>query len=76
MEFAVGSGPADIAGTTLTFTGEGFVSLVASQPGNAAYNAAPEVMNVFEVTDPGLAPVLSKTAVNVREAGERRFSCG
>ncbi len=73
VSFAVGSGPASIAGTTLTFTGAGSVSIVASQAGNAAYNAAPDVTNTFDVTEPDLAVVLSQAAVNVREAGEGRF---
>ncbi|HPT17401.1 MAG TPA: discoidin domain-containing protein, partial [Kiritimatiellia bacterium] len=73
VSFAVGSGPANIAGTTLTFTGAGSVSIVASQAGNAAYNAAPDVTNTFDVTEPDLAVVLSQAAVNVREAGEGRF---
>ncbi|MGD9612978.1 MAG: discoidin domain-containing protein, partial [Kiritimatiellia bacterium] len=73
VDFAVGSGPGSIAGTTLTFTGEGSVSIVASQPGNATYNAAPAVTNVFDVTEPDLAIVLSQTDVNVRENGEGRF---
>ena len=73
VSFAVASGPASLAGTALTFTGAGSVSIVASQAGNATYNAAPNVTNVFDVAEPKLAPVLSKSAVNVREAGEGRF---
>ena len=73
VEFAVGSGPASIAGTTLTFTGAGSVSIVASQPGNATYNAAPEVTNTFDVAEPELGILLNKAEVNVRENGEGRF---
>ena len=73
VEFAVGSGPGSIDGTTLTFTGAGSVSIVASQPGNGTYNAAPEITNTFDVAEPDLAIVLSQTNVNVRENGEGRF---
>ncbi|MFH0909522.1 MAG: MBG domain-containing protein [bacterium] len=51
VSFAVGSGPASIAGgTNLTFTGTGSVWIVASQAGNANWNAAPDVTNTFDVT--------------------------
>ncbi len=73
VDFAVASGPASIEGTTLTFSGAGTVSIVASQDGNSNWNAAPDVTNTFDVTEPDLAVVLSQTNVNVREAGEGRF---
>ena len=51
VSFAVGSGPGTIAGgTNLTFTGAGSVSIVASQAGDANWNAAPDVTNTFNVT--------------------------
>ena len=52
VSFAVLSGPAllDEDGVTLTFTGLGEVSVVASQAGNGSYNPAPDVTNTFEVT--------------------------
>nr|MBP7830253.1 hypothetical protein [Kiritimatiellia bacterium] len=50
VSFAVGSGPASIAGgTNLTFTGSGAVSIVASQAGNAHWNPAPNVTNTLNV---------------------------
>jgi hypothetical protein len=73
VSFAVDSGPAQLNGTTLTFTGEGTVGIVASQAGDANHNAAPNVIRTFDVTEPDLAVVLSQTGVNVREAGEGRF---
>ena len=61
VSFAVGSGPATIAGgATLSFTGAGTVSLVASQAGDAAWNPAPSVTNVF---------VVSKAAAGVALGG-------
>ncbi len=44
------SGPAEIAGATLSFTGAGAVSVVASQAGNASWNAAPSLTNSFTVS--------------------------
>ena len=50
VSFAVASGPASIADSTLTFTGAGTVSIVASQAGDASWNPAPNVTNTFAVT--------------------------
>ena len=48
--FAVGSGPGTLTGgTNLTFTGAGTVAVVASQPGNALWFAAPTVTNYINV---------------------------
>jgi 7-cyano-7-deazaguanine synthase in queuosine biosynthesis len=53
VSFSLASGPAVINnGTNLAFTGAGTVSIVASQPGDANWNAAPNVTNTFEVTQP------------------------
>jgi endonuclease/exonuclease/phosphatase family metal-dependent hydrolase len=75
--FAVASGPASITGgTNLSFTGTGAVSIVAAQTGDMNRAAAPEVTNTFNVTQAGATvPVLelSKTNVNIHEAGEGRF---
>ena len=50
VAFAVASGPAVLAdGTNLAFTGAGAVSVVASQVGDANWNAAAEVTNTFNV---------------------------
>jgi len=43
------SGPATLAGNTVTITGVGTVALRASQVGNANYNAAPDVEQSFAV---------------------------
>ncbi len=50
IEFSV-VGPATITGNTLTPTSVGTVTVTANQPGNAIYNAAPEVDQVFEIID-------------------------
>ncbi|MDD3603832.1 MAG: MBG domain-containing protein, partial [Kiritimatiellae bacterium] len=51
VSFAVGSGPGILAGgTNLSFTGAGFVSIVASQAGDSNYNPAPDVTNSFVVS--------------------------
>ena len=49
--FAVGAGPATITnGTTLSFSGTGVVSIVASQAGDGNWSPAPDVTNTFSVT--------------------------
>ncbi len=51
VSFAVHAGPASLsAGTNLLFTGAGTVSLKASQPGNANWDAAPDITNTISVT--------------------------
>ena len=49
VSIAKSSGPATLAGGTLTLTGAGTVKLVASQLGNANYLAATSVTNSFTV---------------------------
>ena len=63
IAFAV-TGPATLAGTTLTPTGVGTVTITASQIGDANYNAATEVVQSFEVTDPVLG-VANKPLTNI-----------
>jgi len=50
VSFAVASGPAQITGGTLSFTGAGSVRVVATQAGNASWNVAAPVTNTFTVT--------------------------
>ncbi len=70
VSFSVVSGPAVVVdGAKLTFTGLGSVSVMASQAGDANWNAAPPVVNTFHVS-----PLeLSVRRVRVREGGEGRF---
>ena len=42
-------GPATISGNTLTLTGPGTVSILATQNGNVAYSAAPQAVKSFTV---------------------------
>ncbi len=63
VSFAVASGPATLAGgTTLSFTGAGTVSIVASQTGDGNWNAAPPVTNSFSVTKAVAGVVLGNLA--------------
>jgi trimeric autotransporter adhesin len=51
VSFTVTSGPALLSGADITLTGvPGTVVILASQPGNAVYNAAPDVAVTFSVT--------------------------
>ena len=52
VQFAVVSGPASLSGSELTLTGRDTVEVKAGQPGNVAYDPAPEVTQSFTVTDP------------------------
>ncbi len=53
VEFSIASGPATVFGNTVTLLGtEGQVVVVASQPGNATYNPAADLMQSFMVLDP------------------------
>jgi hypothetical protein len=53
VEFNILSGPASIAGNTITLTGDtGLVVVEATQPGNSQYNAADPVIQSFHVLNP------------------------
>jgi hypothetical protein len=49
VSFSIVSGPATIAGNTVTLTGAGSVTVRASQPGDANWNAATSVNQSFSV---------------------------
>jgi hypothetical protein len=55
VAFPLISGPATLSASTLTLTGGGTVTVVATQAGNGNYQAAPAVQRSFAVTAPGLA---------------------
>ena len=59
VTFSVAGGPASIDGNDLRFTGAGTVSVVASQPGDANWSAAPEKTNSFAVAKAGATVALS-----------------
>lgn len=52
VTFQIVSGPATIAGNMLSISGTGSVIVRASQPGNSAYNPAPNVDQVFTAYPP------------------------
>ena len=57
------NGPATISGTTLTLAGtEGTVTITASQAGNDNYNAAPSVVQSFDVVDMRMVTGLEEEA--------------
>ncbi len=62
VSFSILSGPATIAGNTVTITGAGTVTVRASQPGDATYNTAPDVDRSFTVNNP--VPTLTGVAPN------------
>ncbi len=61
--FSVISGPARIAGSTLTITGGGTILVAADQPGNTSYAPAPQVTHTIVVTF-GLPTVTLTAAPN------------
>ncbi|WP_263373831.1 beta strand repeat-containing protein [Granulicella aggregans] len=58
VSYAVTSGPATVAGSLVTLTGAGTVTIQATQAGNATYAAATPVSQTFTVS-PAAAPTLS-----------------
>jgi len=54
VSFSILSGPATIAGNTVTITGAGTVVVRASQPGDTSYNAAPAQDQSFSVAPAAL----------------------
>ncbi len=58
VAFALGGGPAlFVSPTTLVFSGTGQVMVIASQPGDANWNPAPNVINIFNVSKVPQAPL-------------------
>jgi hypothetical protein len=49
VSFRIVSGPATVSGNLVTITGAGTVTIEASQPGNATYNAATPIQQSFTV---------------------------
>ncbi|MFK8009830.1 MAG: discoidin domain-containing protein [Saprospiraceae bacterium] len=57
VSYSIISGPATIIGNTITLNGTtGTVVVQANQNGNATYNSASSVTQIFEVTEPSLGP--------------------
>ena len=64
VKYSVVSGPANVAGNVLTITGAGSVTLQASQPGDANWNAAPttnQTVSVAQKTITGSITANNKT---------------
>jgi alpha-tubulin suppressor-like RCC1 family protein len=75
VAFAVASGRALITdGTNLTFTGAGLVEILATQPGNGDWNAAPEVYNSFNALFVNHAPEGADQTVTTLEDTPYVFS--
>lgn len=72
--FTKGSGPASISGgTNLSFTDTGIVSIVASQPGDANWDVAPNATNTFNVLPAPVQdgwPAISVTPVTADYDGD------
>ena len=47
--FTIDSGPATVSGSTLTLTGAGTVTVIASQAGDTTYQAASDIMRTFAI---------------------------
>ena len=75
VSYEVLRGPAALAaGGGLAFTGEGEVAVAARQAGDANWNAAPDVVQVFAVVvPPPRLEIAAGGPVRVREGGEGRF---
>ncbi len=70
VSFAVGAGPAAISGgTSLSFSGTGLVSIVASQAGDGNFNAAPDVTNTFSAVMPALSVTPDNRVVGAASGG-------
>jgi hypothetical protein len=66
---AVAGGQCTVSGTTVHLTGTGSCTVVALQPGNANYNAAPGVLRAFSITP---APCRVPKVVGKRLASAKR----
>ncbi|MEQ9098119.1 MAG: Ig-like domain-containing protein [Imperialibacter sp.] len=68
------SGPATLAGTTLTFTGAGDITVTASQAGNVNYMAATALPRTFTVTDDTpVDPVMQDQVITFDALADKTF---
>ncbi len=69
VSFGIVSGPATLLGSTVTVMGDGIVTIVASQAGNASFNAAKTVTQSFTVMPAATASIAgcSATGTILRE---------
>ena len=66
VAFTVVSGPATLSSDTVTLTGVGGVTIRASQPGDGNYNAAPDIVQSFNV-------VKADQMINFPSPGSKSF---
>jgi hypothetical protein len=57
--YSVLSGPASVAGNSLTVTGAGSVTIQASQPGNGNWNAAPSTNVTITIAQKSVTPIIT-----------------
>jgi hypothetical protein len=74
VSFSVSSGPASISGTTVTITGAGAVTIVASQSGNSNYQAAPGVSQSFTVAQAAQTVTLSPISQTILQTQSVSFT--
>ncbi len=72
VTFALTSGPATISGNTVTITGGGTVQITASQPGNANFNVAANVVQSFIVNS--ASQTVSFGALTGKNYGDAPFA--
>lgn len=72
VSFSIFSGPATISGNTVHITGAGSVTVRASQPGDANYNAAPDVDRSFNVAQ--ASQTISFAALPDKTYGDTPFT--
>ena len=72
VTFSIVSGPATIAGNTVTINGAGIVKVRASQAGNANYAAATPVNQSFTVTGVDISRDGDRRAATVRRSSACR----
>jgi hypothetical protein len=56
VTYTILSGPATLSNDTITLTGAGTVHIQADQYGNAQYDTATSIINIFDVVDPAANP--------------------
>ena len=63
VSFSIVSGPATVAGSLLTMTGSGVVTVEATQAGSASYAAAPPVVQSFTISQAFTTTTLTESSV-------------
>ena len=68
------TGPASLSGTSLSFTGQGTVTITAMQSGNATYAAAPNVLQTIVVNPAVLTVAVSGTPSRIFDQANPTFA--